>query len=96
MSLETEDDKPAPRIVNLFHARSDKDSHQSAQHHTLGLDHNQSSPGDHNHDGRNSKLPLANGRATPFPPQNGANASYSQTQMNQVINALRELGAGQS
>lgn len=94
MTFQTEDDKPSPRIVNLFHARSDKDSNQSAQHHTLGLDHNQASPGDHIHDGRNSKLPLANGRAVPFP--SVASGTYSSGQIQQIIDALRELGAGQS
>lgn len=41
--------------VNLFHTNSDKDSSKIAQHHTLGIDANQGSPGDHTHDGRNSK-----------------------------------------
>lgn len=93
MTNISEDRVPTPKQVNLLHARSDKDAHQAAHHHTLGLDHNQASAGDHTHDGRNSKLPLADGRATPFPTL--ADASYNQTQMQQVIDALRELGAGQ-
>lgn len=93
MSFQTEDDKPSPRIVNLFHSRSDKDSNQSAQHHTLGLDHNQASPGDHTHDGRNSKL-VGKGLDPTFP--STASASYSQSQMQAVIDALRDLGLGQA
>ncbi len=46
---------PEPREVNLFHARSDVDSSTSAQHHTLGVKHDQASPGDHNHDGKGSR-----------------------------------------
>lgn len=42
---------PEPREVNLFHARSDLDSSTTAQHHTLGIGHNQASSGDHTHDG---------------------------------------------
>lgn len=46
---------PAPREVNLFHSRSDVDSSTGAQHHTLGIKHDQASSGDHNHDGRGSR-----------------------------------------
>ena len=46
---------PAPREVNQFHQRSDVDSSTNAQHHTLGIKHDQASPGDHNHDGRGSR-----------------------------------------
>lgn len=42
--------------VNEFHRYSDKDDSPQAQHHTLGTEDNQASPGGHNHDGRNSKL----------------------------------------
>lgn len=44
-----------PREVGQFHARSDLDSSASAQHHTLGIQHTQASPGDHSHDGRSSR-----------------------------------------
>lgn len=47
---------PPGQEVNDFHARSDVDASRYAQHHTLGLKHNQASPGDHTHDGINSKL----------------------------------------
>lgn len=46
---------PEPREVNLFHSRSDVDSSQQAQHHTLGIKHDQGSPGDHVHDGVSSR-----------------------------------------
>lgn len=41
--------------VNFFHLNSDKDAGATALHHTLGLGPGQASPGNHNHDGRNSK-----------------------------------------
>lgn len=41
--------------VNDFHINSDVDKSTLAQHHTLGIQANQASPGDHNHDGRNSR-----------------------------------------
>jgi hypothetical protein len=46
---------PDPTAVNNFHSRSDVDSSATAQHHTLGVKHDQASPGDHKHDGRNSR-----------------------------------------
>lgn len=47
---------PEPREVKMFHSRADTDSGPLALHHTLGIGHNQSSPGDHNHDGKSSRL----------------------------------------
>lgn len=46
---------PEPREVSLIHNRSDVDSSTFAQHHTLGIKHNQASPGDHAHDGASSR-----------------------------------------
>lgn len=46
---------PEPREVNLFHSRSDCDSSTGAQHHTLGIKHDQAAIGDHNHDGKGSR-----------------------------------------
>lgn len=37
------------------HARSDVDASDVSQHHTLGISHNQASPGDHIHDGKSSR-----------------------------------------
>lgn len=42
--------------VNQLHRNSDRDSSKEAQHHTLGPLPYQSSPGDHSHDGRSSKI----------------------------------------
>lgn len=47
---------PPPEVVARFHARSDVDSNSTAQHHTLGVKHDQASPGDHKHTGDNSLL----------------------------------------
>lgn len=41
--------------VNILHLNSDKDAGAGALHHTLGLGPTQASPGNHNHDGRNSR-----------------------------------------
>lgn len=46
---------PNPDAVNEFHRYSDVDNSPDSHHHTIGIDPNQASPGDHNHDGRNSK-----------------------------------------
>lgn len=46
---------PPPRQVSFFHSRSDVDSSPNAQHHTLGIKHNQASFGDHAHDGKSSR-----------------------------------------
>lgn len=52
---------PTARQVNEFHSKSDSDASTGAIHHTLGISHNQASPGDHSHDGQTSRL-LASGR----------------------------------
>lgn len=45
---------PSAQEVNDFHLNSDKDSSAQALHHTLGSNPSQASPGNHNHDGKNS------------------------------------------
>jgi len=77
--------------VSKFHGNSDIDSSVVAQHHTLGILHNQSSPGDHKHDGKSSKK-LGKGLDLAFPTT--ANAAYTQAQIQSIINALRNLGFG--
>lgn len=52
----TKVDPVKPADVNKFHKNSDADTSPLAQHHTLGPGANQSSPGDHIHDGKRSKL----------------------------------------
>lgn len=46
---------PSAQEVNRFHTNADTDSHAGAVHHTLGVKHDQAAPGDHKHDGKNSK-----------------------------------------
>lgn len=46
---------PSAQQSNLAHSQSDADSSPKSQHHTLGTNRNQASPGDHIHDGVTSK-----------------------------------------
>lgn len=46
---------PSPSDVNALHARSDVDSGWQAQHHSLGIKHNQAAAGDHKHNGQDSR-----------------------------------------
>jgi hypothetical protein len=45
----------APAMSRRLHQRSDVDLSPRSLHHTLGTKHTQASPGDHYHDGTNSK-----------------------------------------
>lgn len=87
----TQPNLPSSTEVNKAHTNSDVDSGVLAQHHTLGIQHNQASPGDHKHDGKSSRR-LGKGLDASFPTT--ANAAYSQAQMQSVIDALRDLGFG--
>lgn len=49
------DNVPSARQVNEVHTKADTDSGNTAIHHTLGIDHNQASAGDHSHDGITSR-----------------------------------------
>jgi hypothetical protein len=82
---------PSSEDVNKFHSNSDVDSSVTAQHHTLGILHNQSSPGDHQHDGKSSKK-IGKGKNLAFPTT--ASATYSQAQIQSIIDALRQIGYG--
>jgi len=77
---------PAPREVNFFHSRSDVDSGVTAQHHTLGIKHNQSSPGDHCHDGKGSRK-IGTGMGLTLSGAKGGNVALSNliTMLGQVI-----------
>lgn len=77
--------------VNNFHSNSDVDTAVTAQHHTIGILHNQVTGGDHNHNGKNSKK-LGKGLDLGFPTT--ASATYSQSQIQSIIDALRDLGFG--
>lgn len=85
------EDAPSSAAVNKFHANSDVDSAVTGQHHTLGIQHNQASPGDHKHDGKASKR-IGAGIDPTFPAV--ANVAYTQAQIQSIINALRALGFG--
>jgi hypothetical protein len=87
----TQPESPLPSVVAKFHANCDADGSQTAQHHTLGIQQNQSSPGSHTHNGKNSKR-IGEGLDSGFPTT--ANAAYNQAQMQSVIDALRDLGFG--
>jgi hypothetical protein len=82
---------PSSTESSKQHTNADVDASTQAMHHTLGTGHNQASPGDHNHDGKNSKR-IGKGKDPAFPLT--ANAAYTQAQMQSVINALRNLGFG--
>lgn len=85
--------QPAPRPdeVSKFHSNSDVDASKVAQHHTLGNQANQSSPGDHTHNGKNSRK-IGKGINPSFPTT--ANVAYTQAQIQSIIDALRALGLG--
>lgn len=51
---------PTPRDVDLAHFNSDVDSSNTAQHHTIGIKHDQASAGDHIHDGKGTRKLGAN------------------------------------
>lgn len=77
---------PDPREVNRLHARSDVDSSPIAQHHTLGIKHNQASYGDHVHDGKSSRK-LGQGLNLTLSGSKGGNAALANliTMLKNVI-----------
>lgn len=82
---------PSSNEVARIHTKADTDSSVTSAHHTLGIQHNQASPGDHKHDGKTSKK-LGKGFNSSFP--TAASATYSQSQIQAIIDALRNLGYG--
>ena len=82
---------PTPNEAAKLHANSDVDASVTAQHHTLGLQHNQASPGDHTHNGKSSKR-IGRGLDLTFPTT--ASGAYSAAQIQSIIDALRDLGFG--
>jgi hypothetical protein len=77
---------PDPRQVNLFHSRSDVDSGPLAQHHTIGVGHNQVAAGDHNHDSKSSRK-VGQGLGLSVTGSKGGNAALASllTMLAQVI-----------
>ena len=55
-----ENPKPPAQAVDDFHTNSDVDARAESQHHTLGPNPTQASPGNHTHDGGDSELLLLN------------------------------------
>jgi hypothetical protein len=82
---------PSSEVVNQFHANADIDTSPQSLHHSLGIKHNQASPGDHKHDGKSSRR-IGSGINVGFP--SVASATYSQSQVQAIIDALRALGLG--
>lgn len=76
---------PSAEEVKRFHTKADTDGQSTSAHHTLGAGSNQSSPGNHIHDGGSSKLLLEGLSLTGS--RSGGAALVS------VINALVTLGA---
>lgn len=70
------DSVPLADVVNNFHIHSDKDSSTTAQHHSLGTNRNQASPGDHIHDGKNSRK-LGEGAGLTVTGSRGGNAALA-------------------
>lgn len=82
---------PTAVEIQRAHTNADVDAAVTAIHHTLGILHNQASPGDHTHNGKSSKR-IGKGLDPSFPTT--ANAAYTQAQIQSIINALRNLGFG--
>ena len=73
------------QVVNKFHEKSDVDSGQEAQHHSLGTKHDQAASGDHTHNGSNSRKIL---KGTSITGSRSTTAALIS-----VIDALEKLGA---
>jgi hypothetical protein len=80
--------KPSPQEVQDFHSNADADGGRRSMHHTLGPRAQQASPGDHTHDGGDSKLLLDGVIIT--------GAKGGNTALASVILALVGLGATDS
>lgn len=87
-SLADQGIPPSAEQVADFHTNSDADTRKEAQHHTLGIQPYQASPGDHTHDGGTSPLLLAGVTIT------GTRGSAANAAS--IISALVKLGATDS
>lgn len=88
MATLNEEARPESKVVADFHTNSDVDSDNESQHHTLGPNKYQASPGSHRHDGTDSVPLLGDIEITGSRGGNTALAS--------VIAALVALGAKDS
>lgn len=82
---ERKDNVPTARQVGEFHTKADTDGSTGAMHHTLGISHNQASPGDHSHDGQTSRL-VGSGRKITITGSRGGNAALAS-----LIAALKQV-----
>ena len=82
---ERRDNVPTARQVSEFHTKADADASTASMHHTLGISHNQASPGDHSHDGQTSRL-VGSGRKITITGSRGGNAALLS-----LINALKQV-----
>lgn len=73
---EKQDPSPPARDVNLFHTNSDLDSSAQAQHHSIGVKHDQASSGDHVHDGVGSRK-LGTGQSLVLTGAKGGNVALT-------------------
>lgn len=80
--------KPSAQEVKDFHTNADTDGTSKSLHHTLGPGVAQASPGNHLHDGGDSK-PLLDGFTI-------TGAKGGNTALDSVIAALVQLGATDS
>lgn len=79
------DNVPTARQVGEFHTKADTDGSTSSMHHTLGISHNQASPGDHSHDGQTSRL-VGSGRKITISGSKAGNAALAS-----LITALKQV-----
>jgi hypothetical protein len=82
---ESDDDVAEPRESARIHARDDVDSGLFAHHHTLGGKHNQASPGDHTHTGKDSRL-IGKGAGITVTGSKGGNVALAS-----LIDALQQV-----
>lgn len=81
------DPSPDARTVATFHRNDDVDARPESHHHTLGKGRNQATEGSHNHDGVTSVALLEGVTFT------GSRSSNTADILNQVLNALANVGA---
>lgn len=86
---EDSERSPDNKTVEDFHKNASKDTRPEDMHHTLGIEPNQASPGDHTHDGSNGTLLLAGFIIS------GSKATPS-TVLPSIIQCLVRLGAEDS
>lgn len=77
---------PTARQINQLHENADTNAGPNAAHHTLGVNRNQASPGDHVHDGKASKK-VGAGLGIVVTGSRGGNAALASliTQLQKVI-----------